>query len=1176
MANAVKERKKVAQLLESEEEVRKLWDEAKVFEEDADDSNKEKYFVTFPFPYMNGRLHLGHTFTLSKCEFAVGYHRLKGEKCLFPFGFHCTGMPIKACADKLKREMEDFGYPPNFDRQEEVVVVEDEVSELEALMKDKSKGKKSKAVAKTGSGKYQWQIMQSLGMTDEEIAKFADPLYWLEYFPPHCIADMKRMGSKVDWRRSFLTTDVNPYFDSFVRWQFGKLRAAKKIDFGKRYTIYSPKDGQPCMDHDRASGEGVGPQEYTLVKLRVIEPRPVIFRHIKEEIFLVAATLRPETMYGQTNCYLHPDIEYVAFYAGEGENEVFVATPQAARNMSYQGLTAENGVVNYVDGLDSFAGALILGCPLRAPLSAYDIIYALPMLTIKEDKGTGVVTSVPSDSPDDYAALNDLKKKKPLREKYCIDDEMVLPFDPIAIIEIEGLGDMAAIEMCKRLKIESQNDKIKLEQAKKEVYLKGFYDGVMKVGKYAGQKTADVKKLIQNDLFNEALAVKYVEPEKKIISRSGDECVVALCDQWYLNYGEPGWKAKAKEALAKLNTYTDETRRNFEYTIDWLHEYACSRSYGLGTKLPWDPQYLIESLSDSTIYNCYYTIAHLLQEGSLVGSVVGPAGIKAEQLTEAVWDYIFTGAAYDAKTMPVAQESLDKLRKEFLYWYPIDMRVSGKDLIQNHLTYLLFNHVAVWEKEEQFWPKSIRANGHLLINNEKMSKSTGNFLTLSEGIDRFSADGMRLSLADAGDGVEDANFVFSMADAAVLRLFNLIEWVKEMNELRVAGSFRKGAFNFNDKVFANEMNKAIQLTADNYEKTLFKEALKSGFFEYQTLRDIYREFNGGQDSAMHEDLVTRFIETQAIILSPICPHIAEQIWRILGKDGLIVKASWPTTDPVDEVLCKASDFIRATITEFRARLKNFLNPKKKTGAIEPPTDASIWVANEYPLWQRTILQILEKQTNENNGELPDNKVIAGLIGKEEALKKFAKKAMPFVQMVKEQYKIKGKSALESACSFDQTAILEENKDYILNSLDLDRLVIGNTSDSGCDALIAETVCPGTPLINFTAPADKLNIVAQNVSICNGLFDVTVPVSTEDTVAILIRKIRRLNRSVKPRHNVTLWRYTEENGDRKLRNLADPMKGLEKLSDDDVFAIAVEKEEVSVAGKSVNSLVYVAE
>ena len=84
-----------------------------VFEKD------EKFMVTFPYPYMNGRLHLGHTFTITKCEFAVGYQRLLGKKCLFPFGFHCTGMPIKACADKLKREMQDYGYPPNFPVEEE-------------------------------------------------------------------------------------------------------------------------------------------------------------------------------------------------------------------------------------------------------------------------------------------------------------------------------------------------------------------------------------------------------------------------------------------------------------------------------------------------------------------------------------------------------------------------------------------------------------------------------------------------------------------------------------------------------------------------------------------------------------------------------------------------------------------------------------------------------------------------------------------------------------------------------------------------------------------------------------------------------------------------------------------------------------------------------------------------
>lgn len=112
--------------------------------------------------------------------------------------------------------------------------------------------------------------MKSLKLNDEEIKKFCDPYYWIDYFTPMAIQDLKTMGIKVDWRRSFVTTDYNPYYDSFIRWQFHKLKAFNKINFGKRYTIYSPKDGQPCMDHDRSSGEGVGPQELTLVKMKVL------------------------------------------------------------------------------------------------------------------------------------------------------------------------------------------------------------------------------------------------------------------------------------------------------------------------------------------------------------------------------------------------------------------------------------------------------------------------------------------------------------------------------------------------------------------------------------------------------------------------------------------------------------------------------------------------------------------------------------------------------------------------------------------------------------------------------------------------------------------------------------------------------------------------------------------
>ena len=61
---------------------------------------------------MNGRLHLGHAFSLTKAEFAAGFKRLRGYNVLFPFGFHCTGMPIQAAANKLKNEITKYGNPP--------------------------------------------------------------------------------------------------------------------------------------------------------------------------------------------------------------------------------------------------------------------------------------------------------------------------------------------------------------------------------------------------------------------------------------------------------------------------------------------------------------------------------------------------------------------------------------------------------------------------------------------------------------------------------------------------------------------------------------------------------------------------------------------------------------------------------------------------------------------------------------------------------------------------------------------------------------------------------------------------------------------------------------------------------------------------------------------------------
>jgi len=842
-------------LIVQEQRYQKKWEEDAVFQATAPTTQEiplgsitaeelrqkhPKFFGTMAYPYMNGTLHVGHSFTVSKIEFTAGYARMQGRRVLYPQGYHCTGMPIKACADKLIREVELFGQ--NFERCPDASLTNGEPEETapaptQSQTKEdvtKFSAKKGKAAAKTVKMKYQFQIMLAIGIPLGDIHKFAETDHWLRFFPVLCREDLTKFGARIDWRRSFVTTPANPYYDSFVRWQMNRLHEMKKIRFGKRYTVYSPKDGQACMDHDRSEGEGVGVQEYTALKMKVKEwsdsAKKIIGNKLPENanVYFVPATLRPETMYGQTCCFVGPKITYGIYKAGE--NDYYFLSERAARNMSFQSIFAAWGEFPKVTDLQ---GSDVIGTAVVAPLSVYtEGVRILPMETVKASKGTGVVTCVPSDSPDDYATIMDLVKKA---DYYGIKKEWA-ELEPIPIIETPSYGNLTAKFLVESMKINSPKDAKQLAEAKDLAYKEGFYQGTMLIGEFKGQSVIDAKNKVKQQLIDSGDAFNYAEPDGHVVSRSGDDCVAAHLNQWYLNYGksDAAWQKQVFDHLnGDLNTFSTEAKNAFEQTLDWLGQWACARSFGLGSKLPWDPTQLVESLSDSTIYQSYYTIAHLLHK-DIYGQEPGLANVKVEQMTDEVWDYIFTRRA-DVDT-DIPKETLDIMQREFEYWYPLDFRCSGKDLIQNHLTFFLYVHAAIFPKE--FWPRGIRVNGHLLLNGEKMSKSTGNFLTLNDCVNKFGADATRVTLADAGDTMDDANFEETVANSTILKLYELRKWCEEMikdarliesadqysqirddkNENRNTDIIqRTGPKDFWDNLFENDLNTLVHETQVHYE-----------------------------------------------------------------------------------------------------------------------------------------------------------------------------------------------------------------------------------------------------------------------------------------------------------------------------------------------------------------------
>ena len=97
---------------------------------------------------------------------------------------------------------------------------------------------------------------------------------------------------------------------------------------------------------------------------------------------------------------------------------------------------------------------------------------------------------------------------------------MVLPYDPVPIIEIPGYSKLSAERACEEFKITSQNEEEKIEQAKDRVYLRGFNEGIIIIGKFKGTRVKDAKTLVRKEMMDQGLADIYYEPESKVVSRS--------------------------------------------------------------------------------------------------------------------------------------------------------------------------------------------------------------------------------------------------------------------------------------------------------------------------------------------------------------------------------------------------------------------------------------------------------------------------------------------------------------------------------------------------------------------------------------------------------------------------------------------------------------------------------
>ncbi len=896
-----------------EEKWQKKWYIEKIYE--ANKNKNKKFFIHFAYPGVSGYLHVGHMRGFTYCDIISRYKRMTGYDVIFPAGFHASGIPSIGFAKKIERN-------------------------------------DSKTI----------KMLKEYGLDDKFIKKLKDPNEVVKYFSEVYINDYwKKFGYLIDYSRIMST--ISDGYKKFIKWQFFKLKKLDLLTKKPHYAPFCPNCGPVAVDKsetDISKGGGAEIQEFTVIKFKM-----------KDGKILPAATLRPETIYGVTNMWINPEIDYEL---AKIDKEIWILSKEALEKISHQ--------KDNVKKLNKkVKGQKLIGKTCIVP----KINREVPLLQgpfANPNVATGIVMSVPAHAPYDYIALKELSTD----------------IKPITIIDVKDFGENPAKEVTEKLNIKSQKEEDKLDIATEEVYKKEFHTGVLndKCENFSGIKVSEIKDQVKDELINNNDATIMREFSEEVICRCNKKVIIKkIPDQWFIKYSDEKLTNKTKDHVKTMNIFPEEYKKELPGILDWFTDRACIRKGSwLGTEFPFKKEWIVEPISDSTLYPAYYIISKYVNKGQ----------IKAKEMDEHFFDYVFLGYG-QAKN-----EIWKKIREDFEYWYPVDINLGGKEHKTVHFPVFLMNHVAIMPKEKR--PKGIFVHWWVTQKGkEKISKSKGGAEHIAEAATKYGVDAMRLYYSHVGSTFVDIEWDPEKVIKYKTRIANIYKRIQEIKNLK-----NKKDENL-DLWLNSKLQKTINNTIKAFENFDLRVATNEIFFECNKNLQWYIK-RGGADKKTLND----FIEKWIILMTPITPHLSEELWHE-HKDNFVSCRKYPefSKEEVHEKQETGEYLLSETIKDITEILKvTNIKPKK----------VIIYTSQN---WKQDVYKKAIKMSEE--GKLNIGILMKELMSKPE-LKKYGKEISKFVKKLPQEImKLNDSDKNRYQVEISEKNYLNDSKEYIQNIFD---------------------------------------------------------------------------------------------------------------------------------------------